>query len=193
MSINRRLLLHICCAPDATVPWPSLASEGFGVTGFFYGNNIHPRCEWQKRRDAVMKLSSLLEMDAVIVPYSPEVWLSATEELYGEREGGARCEACFALQLESAARYAAERDFSYVCTTLSISPHKDPAVINRIGRERAEAAGVGWIDRIWRKNDGFRLSAAMSRKMGLYRQNYCGCVYSERRVFESGEIHERSA
>ena len=163
------------------------------MTGFFYGNNIHPWCEWQKRRDAVIKLSSLLGMNAEIAPYSPAAWLSVMGGLHDERERGARCDACFALQFESAARYAAERDFSYVCTTLSISPHKDPAVINRIGRERAEAAGVGWVERIWRKNDGFRLSVAMSRKMGLYRQNYCGCVYSAKRAFEGGEVHERSA
>ena len=193
MNFKRRLLLHICCAPDATVPWPALASEGFEVRGFFYGSNIHPWCELQKRRDAVMKLSSLLEMEAEIAPYSPSEWFSAMDGLYDEREGGARCEACFALQLESAARYAAMDNFGYVCTTLSISPHKDPGLINHLGREKAEAVGVGWIDRIWRKNDGFKLSAAMSRKKGLYRQNYCGCAYSTKCALEGGGIYERSA
>ena len=193
MSLKRRLLLHICCAPDATVPWPALTSEGYEVTGFFYGNNIHPWCEWQKRRDAVETLSSLLGMEAEIASYAPWAWFSATDGLYGEREGGARCEACFALQFESAARHAALRGFVYLCTTLSISPHKDPNIINRIGRTRAEAAGVEWVDRIWRKNDGFWLSTARSREMGLYRQNYCGCIYSAGHAFESGGIHEQSA
>ena len=163
------------------------------MRGFFYGNNIHPWCEWLKRRDAVIKLSSLLGMETDIVPYSPATWFGATEGLCGERERGARCEECFALQLESAARHAAQDDFDYVCTTLTISPHKDSGVINRLGREKTDAAGVEWIDRIWRKNDGFKLSVAMSRKMDLYRQNYCGCVYSARRAIESDGIHERSA
>ena len=132
-------------------------------------------------------------MEAKIAPYSPTVWFSATEGLFGEREGGARCEACFALQLESAARRAAEGGFDYVCTTLSISPHKDPEIINRLGRKKALAAGIGWIDRIWRKNDGFRLSVAMNREMGLYRQDYCGCVYSARRALENDGIHKRNA
>ena len=189
----RRLLLHICCAPDATVPWPVLKSEGYEVKGFFYGNNIHPLSEWQKRSDAVKKLSSLLDMEAEIAPYSPEAWLSATEGLRGEPEGGARCEACFALQLESAARFAAEGGFGFVCTTLSISPHKRPDAINRIGREKAIAARVEWVDRVWRKNDGFRLSVTAGREMGLYRQNYCGCAYSERRASESDGLHERRA
>jgi predicted adenine nucleotide alpha hydrolase (AANH) superfamily ATPase len=187
------MLLHICCAPDATVPWPALASEGYDVTGFFYGNNIHPECEWRKRRGAVIRLSSLLEMEAEISPYAPEIWLSATKALSCEPEGGARCEVCFGLQLESAAGYAAGHGFGYVCTTLSISPHKDPDVINRIGRAGADAAGVEWIERVWRKNDGFRLSVARSREMDLYRQNYCGCVYSAGRLAESSVRDGRRA
>jgi len=162
-------------------------SEGYEVTGFFYGSNIHPQCEWQKRREAVIKLSSLLRVEAEIAPYSPETWFSGTEESYSEPEGGARCEVCFALQLESAARYAALRGFGYVCTTLSISPHKDPGTVNRIGEASADAARVGWVDRIWRKKDGFRMSIARSREMGLYRQNYCGCAYSAGATFTYGK------
>jgi len=132
-------------------------------------------------------------MEAEIAPYSPAAWFSAAGGLSGEGEGGARCEACFALQLESAARHAALGGFGYVCTTLTISPHKKPEDINRLGREKAEAAGVGWIERIWRKNDGFMLSVIKSREMDIYRQNYCGCAYSVRRVPDGDGIHERSA
>ena len=129
MSFKRRLLLHICCAPDATVPWPALASEGFDVTGFFYGNNIHPWCEWQKRRDAVIKLSSSLGMNAEIEPYSPAAWLSAMERLQGEREGGARCEVCFALQFESAARHAAKNGFRYVPLVITLTPGRSSPLV----------------------------------------------------------------
>ena len=192
MSLKRRLLLHICCAPDATIPCRALEAEGYEVRGFFYGNNIHPWCEWQKRRDAVIKLSSLFGFEADIAPYSPAAWLSSTRQQHGEQEGGARCEACFALQLESTVSNAALGGFDHVCTTLSISPRKNPEIINRLGREKAYAAGIKWIDRVWRKNDGFKLSVMMSREMNLYRQNYCGCVYSAKRDVESDGICERS-
>ena len=184
------MLLHICCAPDATVPWPALAAEGFDVTGFFYGGNIHPVSEWELRRGAVSKLSGVLGMDAEIAPYDPDAWLSETAAFADEREGGARCEVCFGMQLASAANFASERGFDCVCTTLSISPHKNPAAINRAGRSGAGSAGVEWVERVWRKNDGFKLSVARSREMGLYRQNYCGCVYSERHD-ERGSGDER--
>lgn len=183
MPTARRVLLHICCAPDATIPWPALrdeAGEKLDVTGFFYGNNIHPEGEWALRRDAVSRLSGLLSLPSVIMPYKPDMWLCATRAYAGEPEGGARCAICFRLQLEAAADYARREDYSELCTTLTISPHKSPALLNEIGRDVAGAYGLRWIERIWRKNDGFKRSVAQSREMGLYRQNYCGCMYSMR-------------
>jgi predicted adenine nucleotide alpha hydrolase (AANH) superfamily ATPase len=179
--MKKRVLLHVCCAPDATVPWPALAEEGFDVGGFFYGGNIHPEDEWERRRDAVARFAGLVSAEVAVAPYEPDSWLGATLNAASEPEGGGRCAICIGVQLEAAAEYARANGYGCLCSTLSISPHKKPGEINGIGADRARAAGVEWICRVWRKNDGFKLSVARSTKMGLYRQNYCGCVYSVRR------------
>ncbi|MDR1650192.1 MAG: epoxyqueuosine reductase QueH [Synergistaceae bacterium] len=185
---NRRALLHVCCAPDATVPWPALRGEGYDTAAFFYGSGIHPREEWVARSDAVRRLAGYVGGSAEFAEYDPESWFAAMKGMEDEPEGGKRCAVCFGLQLAAAARYAASEGFEYLCTTLSISPHKSPPLINGVGASVSAAAGLKWIERVWRKNDGFRLSVARSREMGLYRQNYCGCVYSMRRQEAAGSI-----
>lgn len=175
-----KLLLHICCAPDATVPWPELLAEGYEASGYFYGGNIHPQAEYEKRAEAVRMLAEVTQAPAILPGYEPEKWLEATKELADEPERGRRCPVCFRLQLEAAAVYAAAHGFSHLSTTLTISPHKDAALINKIGAETAVQHGLVWLERIWRKQDGFKRSVAESKRLGLYRQNYCGCVYSLR-------------
>jgi predicted adenine nucleotide alpha hydrolase (AANH) superfamily ATPase len=174
----RRALLHICCAPDASVPWPALLSEGFETDGFFYGGNIHPESEWRKRREAVEVLAASIGGFAAIAPYDVAEWRLASLGFEEEPEGGARCAACFRVQLEAAAAHAASAGYSHLCSTLTISPHKNPALINAIGAEAAAKSGLEWIERVWRKNDGFKKSVEASARLGLYRQNYCGCAYS---------------
>lgn len=174
-----KLLLHICCAPDATVPCLGLLSEGYGTVGFFYGSNIHPEKEYIMRKESVEILSRAVPIDVFILPYDPEPWLEATKDFADHPEGGERCVVCFKLQLEAAAVYAEKHGFKYLSTTLTISPHKNPELINRIGAEAAERHRLLWIDKIWRKNNGFKRSIDESRILNLYRQNYCGCIYSE--------------
>ncbi|MDL2264058.1 epoxyqueuosine reductase QueH [Synergistaceae bacterium OttesenSCG-928-I11] len=174
------VLLHICCAPDGTVPWPALLDEGYGVTGFFYGNNIYPAEEWARRRDAVLTLAESVGMPVVVADYVPDEWLERTAELKDCPEGGERCAVCFGLQLGAAAAYAATNGFGAICTTLTISPHKDPVLLNEIGKKISRTHRVEWLERVWRKGDGFKKSVRISREMGLYRQNYCGCAYSLR-------------
>ena len=166
---KKRLLLHICCAPDATVPWPSLIGEGCETAGYFYGGNIHPKMEYDKRAAAVSALAD----------YSPEPWFEAVRGLEKEPERGARCEKCFALQLEAASEWGAAHGFTHLCTTLTISPHKNVNLINEIGARAAAARGLVWVERIWRKNNGFKRSVEISKALGLYRQNYCGCIFSQ--------------
>ena len=177
---DSRVLLHVCCAPDATVPWPEMMAGGHEVDGFFYGSNIHPPQEWLLRRDAVLKLAGIVGADVEIFPYNPGSWLSAARDRRACPEGGAGCAVCFELQLSAAARFAAERGYDGLCTTLTISPHKDPSLINDIGARVSGRVGVTWIERVWRKRDGFKISVARSAEFGLYRQKYCGCIYSER-------------
>lgn len=177
-----RLLLHVCCAPDGTVPWPALAEEGYAATGFFYGSNIHPEAEWERRREAALLLAGHLGEALLVAPYAPDEWIGGTRMLAEEPEGGARCAVCFRLQLQAAAARALEIGCTHLCTTLTISPHKPPALLNDIGARVAEEAGLAWVERVWRKNGGFPLSVRRSRDWGLYRQRYCGCAYSMRRA-----------
>ncbi|EFQ24004.1 protein of unknown function DUF208 [Aminomonas paucivorans DSM 12260] len=174
------LLLHLCCAPDGTVPWPDLEAQGFRVTGYFTGHHIHPEEEYRRRAESVRALAESRGGAAVFEPYDPPRWLEAVAALKHEPEGGRRCGLCFALQLLGAARAAQREGCTHLCTTLTISPHKDPERINRMGRQVASQFGLLWEDRVWRKNDGFKRSVTESHRLGLYRQTWCGCVYSRR-------------
>ena len=174
-----RLLLHIGCAPDATIPWPELIDENYETTGYFYGGNIHPREEYDRRSDSLEKLAREYDTRYILEEYRPETWFEAVRGLEKEPERGARCVKCFETQLKSAAKYAKENGYTHLCTTLTISPHKDAKLINDIGAAEAERQGLIWVEKIWRKKDGFKRSVAKSRELGLYRQNYCGCTFSE--------------
>lgn len=172
------LLLHVCCAPDATVPWARLRDEGYSVVPYWYGANIFPRDEERRRKSALHTLCGRMGRAPVVEGGAPSLWEEATKHLAGEPEGGRRCALCFSLQLEGAARAAQDLGIWWLCTTLTISPHKDVALINGIGREVAARHGLKWLERVFRKNDGFPQSVALSKAMGLYRQTYCGCRYS---------------
>lgn len=145
------------------MPWPALGEEGYEVTGYFYGNNIHPEAEWLMRRDAVLKLADIMRCGVKLAPYEPDLWLLSAEALKDEPEGGARCRLCFEKQLSEAACCAAENGFEHLCTTLTISPHKDPVLINSIGEKICSERGLNWLPRVWRKREGFKLSVARSR------------------------------
>lgn len=172
---DARLMLHICCAPDATVPWPALASEGWSVAGLFCGCNIHPYDEWERRRDAVLCLARHLGMQVIIDPYDTSEWDRRTRGLEQCAERGERCRICIALQLETVARRAVSLGIGAMCTTLTISPHKDASMINSLGAEISAGLGLEWIERVWRKRGGFKASVDASRELGLYRQRWCGC------------------
>ena len=169
MKMQSRALLHICCAPDATVPWKDLLDSGMETVGYFYGSNIQPENEYKKRLNAVIQLSEFFGAPVLIDSYDPLSWLiNLKGNLY------------FPAQIEKAAQIAKDKGFTYLGTTLTISPHKKPGLINGIGKSVARRYGLHWIDVIWRKNNGFLRSIQMSKKLGLYRQNYCGCILSIR-------------
>ena len=175
-----RLLLHVCCAPDATIPFQVLRNEPWKeIVGFFYGSNIHPEDEFRRRADALKLLSEHLDANILSRPYDPDSWFAAASHLSEEPERGKRCDVCLSLQLRAAAEEGVRRRASHLCTTLTISPRKNVALISRFGMEIAASHGLIWENRVWRKNDGFLRSVQLSKKLGLYRQNYCGCVYSQ--------------
>ena len=177
--MKKRLLLHICCAPDATVPFQALKAEDWEeIVGYFYGSNIHPEEEYRRRAEGVKFLSGREGISVLLRPYDPGEWFAHASPLAGEPERGVRCALCFTLQLRAAALECAERGMTHLSTTLTISPHKDAALISGLGAGIAASRGLIWEDRVWRKGGGFLRSVQISKELGLYRQNYCGCRYS---------------
>lgn len=177
-----RLLLHACCAPCSSYVLEYLSAY-FQVTVFFYNPNIGPEAEYEKRAEELRRLIERLPMQnrarLELGAYEPARFLAAVRGLEQEPEGGRRCEACFRLRLEEAAVLAAGEDYDYFCTTLTISPLKDAALLNRIGLELGRRYGVAYLPSDFKKREGYKRSIQLSQAYGLYRQDYCGCVFSK--------------
>ena len=174
-----KLLLHACCAPCITYPYITLSSD-FKVTVFFYNPNIHPQKEYDQRLESVKNLADKWRFDLIIASYDPEKWFNIVKGLEDCEEGGERCAECFRIRLQKTAETAKKGDFDLFSTTLTISPLKKAEVINRIGISLGEDVGIDYLKSDFKKKDGFRKSCQLSQQENLYRQNYCGCVYSRR-------------
>ena len=177
-----RLLLHACCAPCASYVLEYL-NKYFYITLFFYNPNIDSAEEYEKRKLELARLVSELSLknrvSIINGDYNPDLFLNASRGLEGEPERGARCDKCFALRLEESARLAKEQDFDYFCTTLSISPHKNAALLNKIGEDLAVKYGVPYLPSDFKKKGGYLRSIELSKKYNLYRQDFCGCKFSK--------------
>lgn len=173
-----RLLLHSCCGPCSSYVIEYL-SKYFDLTVFYYNPNIYPEQEYELRKSTQIELVEKLG-GAVMTEsdYDPESFYKAVRGLENEPEGGARCAVCFRVRLEATAKLAKEKGFEWFTTTLSVSPHKNSAVINEICFELGEKYGVRALPGDFKKREGYKRSIELSKKFGLYRQNYCGCVYS---------------
>lgn len=171
------LLLHVCCAPCATAVFEALVQD-FTVTAFFYNPNIQPETEYQKRLEQVRTLCRMQDIPLVIPEYEQGDWIGHTAGLAHEPEGGSRCSICFRVRLGHMVLAAQTRGIGTVATTLSVSPHKNARRINEIGAVAVQGTGIVFLERDFKKNDGYRKSCELSRKYGLYRQKYCGCLYS---------------
>lgn len=172
-----RILLHVCCAPDATIAFERLNELG-EVWGFFYNPNIHPKSEYLKRLDSFLRLVKLWDLKFVEAEYDPQKWFKLVKGLESEPEGGERCKICIKNNLEKTATRAKELGFDAFATSLTTSPHKDVNFINKLGIEIGKKYGIKYIESVFRKKNGFLKSVEYSKKLGLYRQNYCGCIYS---------------
>ncbi len=182
-----RLLLHCCCAPCSSAVLERLDGR-FLLDAFFDNPNISPREEHDARLAELIRLAGEMPLvrrpEVLSTGYAPETFLEAARGLEMEPEGGRRCEACFRLRLENAARRARDGGYEFFTTTLTISPLKDAALLNRIGLEMAERYGVRWLESDFKKKNGYTRSVELSRQYGLYRQNYCGCAFSRKPVTE---------
>ena len=174
-----KLLLHTCCAPCAVHP-VEILQEQFKITLFFYNPNIYPVDEYYKRQDSVKEIKAKLNVDLIDAEYNPDTWNKTVEGLEDEPEGGKRCALCFYMRMKETARYARQYNFDCFGTTLTISPHKPSDLINKQGKEISREYGVEFLDRDFKKDDGFKISCQKCRDYNIYRQNYCGCKYSSR-------------
>lgn len=177
-----RLFLHSCCAPCSSYVLEYL-SQYFTITDFFYNPNISPKEEYEYRVNELKRLISEMKfihpVEFTEGNYDPQVFYTMAKGLEDIPEGGERCFKCYRLRMEEAARLAAEGDYDYFTTTLSISPLKNAEKINEIGEELAEIYGVKHLPSDFKKKNGYKRSIELSHEHGLYRQNYCGCVFSK--------------
>lgn len=171
---NRATLLHVCCGPCSLVPVQTLREQGEEVVGLFYNPNIHGVEEYFKRREAVLRAAGNLDCPVVCLDaeYDPRRFFHV---VYGREDR--RCPACYRLRLERTFAYAKEQGFSAVSTTLFYSIYQDRDAILAIGRELESRTGIRFLGQDFRP--GWQAGIDLSRTWGLYRQSYCGCLYSE--------------
>lgn len=169
-----RLLLHLCCGPCAIHPARVLAQEGFQVTGLFFNPNIHPLTEYLRRREAALRTAEILDIPVLFpeTEYAPETFFRAVA---GREQD--RCGACYALRLGPVALVARDLGFAYFSTSLLYSKYQKHEAIARAGTEAGAEAGVEFVYRDFRA--GWKEGVTLSKQWGIYRQQYCGCLYSE--------------
>ena len=180
---KKTLLLHACCAPCSSYVLEYL-SKYFDITLFFYNPNIYPEEEFRFREDELRRLIGEMPLPSgvniISGRYEPSEFFDIARGYEELPEGDERCRRCYALRLEESARAAKEGGFDYFCTTLSISPYKNAEWLNTIGKEMSEKYGVGYLFSDFKKKNGYKRSCQLSEQYSLYRQDYCGCVFSKR-------------
>ena len=183
---RKSLLLHACCAPCSSSVLERVTPY-FSVTLFYYNPNITERGEYEKRLAELRRFVSHVYGDTITIldgGYSPELFFERSKGLEGEKEGGARCKICYRERLSKTAEVAKNGGFDYFCTTLSVSPFKDAESLNAIGRDLEKIYGVDYLYSDFKKRQGYVRSIELSKEYGLYRQNYCGCVFSEEEALQ---------
>lgn len=177
------LLLHSCCAPCSSYVLEYL-SQYFKITIFYYNPNISPKEEYKKRVEEQKRLISQLPtknpVSFIEGEYIPQDFYNMAKGMEDLKEGGERCFKCYRLRLEKTAKLAKEQGFDYFTTTLSISPYKNAPKLNEIADELSEIYSVKNLPADFKKKEGYKRSIQLSSEYNLYRQNYCGCVYSKR-------------
>lgn len=174
-----RMLVHICCAPDALYVMTLLGKE-YDVSGYFYNPNIHPRAEYDLRLKEAQKVAAALGFEIIVGPYDDNRWHTLTAKFSNEPEKGRRCDVCYAIRLERTAKKGAELGFDFFTTVMSLSPWKKAGVMNKIGTMFGRRHQIEFLEADFKKKDGFKKSVELSQQHKLYRQDYCGCIYSKK-------------
>lgn len=194
LSKKPKLLLHSCCAPCSSYVLEYLNSY-FDITILYYNPNIYPDSEYQRRRDELKRFLTICKYPIEVVEkkYCPDEYYKEIVGLETLGERSIRCFRCYELRMRQAAVYAKENHFDYFTTTLSISPHKDSNKINEIGEFLEKEIGISYLYADFKKRNGYLRSLELSKQYQLYRQDYCGCIYSkkEREEYERQKSHSR--
>lgn len=179
---KKRLLLHACCAPCASSVLERVTPY-FDVTIYFYNPNITDRSEYLHRYNELLRFVSIVYGDKIKVidgGFAPQPFIEAARGLEDEPERGLRCDKCFYLRLKKTAELAKVGLYDYYCTTLSVSPHKNAQLLNELGFKIEQEELVKWLPSDFKKKQGYVRSIELSKEYDLYRQNYCGCVFSQK-------------
>lgn len=173
------LLLHSCCAPCSSSVLKKVC-KNFNVTILYYNPNIYPKEEYLKRKAEQVKLCNLLNVNILDCDYNEDEFLNEVKGLEQEAEGGSRCNKCFLIRLEKTAKLAKQNNFDFFGTTLTVSPHKNEQIINKIGKILQEKYEISFLFSDFKKQNGYLESINLSKEYNLYRQDYCGCRFSKR-------------
>lgn len=176
------LLLHSCCAPCSSYVLEYLAPY-FNICDFYYNPNISPKKEYEDRKEELVRLISEMGLSTQVSflegTYRPEDFFAMAKGFEDLPEGGERCFKCYEMRLRESAKIAKEQGAEYFATTLTISPLKNAQKLNEIGEQLAEEYGVKYLPSDFKKKNGYKRSVELSAQYELYRQNYCGCVFSK--------------
>lgn len=168
-----KILLHTCCAPCLIYPYAQMSKKGVKVTGFFYNPNIYPDQEYRLRRQALIALSGKQNIDIIYPEYNPKEYFTAIQN---KESGSERCTICWSIRLKRTALAVKENGFDMFTTTLLVSPYQDQDTIKEIGNKIAREEKIGFYYEDFRP--GFKITHQRAKQNGLYRQQYCGCIYS---------------
>jgi len=174
-----RLLLHSCCAPCSTTVIETL-KDYFDLTIIYYNPNIEPLDEYEKRKKEQLRKIKEYNINFLDCDYDNELFHEMSKGLESVPEKGIRCHKCYRLRLEYTAKKALENNYEYFSTTLTVSPYKLSNVINEIGLDLQTKYNIKYLVSDFKKNEGYKKSIELSKKYNLYRQDYCGCIYSKR-------------
>ncbi|MBR9691477.1 epoxyqueuosine reductase QueH [Candidatus Woesearchaeota archaeon] len=172
----KKLLLHVCCAPCSTHVIEKL-KENYEITLFFYNPNVEPINEYEQRLIEAERYAEALELPIIVGDYDSIEWHNAVQGHEQDKEGGERCSICFRYRLEKTAMLAKEKQFDLFTTTLTVSPYKNAEIINKIGKEIDPER---FLEQDFKKDNGYMHSIELSKQHNLYRQNYCGCLFSKK-------------
>lgn len=176
----RKVLVHTCCAPCLSYSIEKLITDGYEPTVYFFNPNIQPQNEYNIRFNELSSYCNEKKYDYIYEHENQEQWLSVVKGLEQEKEGGNRCKACFQYRLENTALKAKELGFDCFTTVMTISPHKNTTIINKIGTSIGQTQEIMFLEENFKKNDGFKKSIELSKANNMYRQKYCGCIFSIR-------------